>query len=127
MKSKTDKFVRWAPRILAILFILFLAMFSLDVFEPGRGFWETAVALFMHNLPALFLAAVLVAAWRREIIGGIVFILAGLLYAAMIAAKALQGNFEWYMLSWILTIAGPAFLVGILFIVSWQQRKRRGN
>ena len=102
-------------------------MFSLDVFEPGRGFWETAVALFMHNLPALFLAAVLVAAWRREIIGGIVFILAGLLYAAMIAAKALQGNFEWYMLSWILTIAGPAFLVGILFIVSWQQRKRRGN
>ena len=34
MAKKINKFIYWIPRILAILLILFLMIFSLDVFEP---------------------------------------------------------------------------------------------
>jgi hypothetical protein len=128
MDKKINKFIYWAPRVASILFILFLAMFSLDVFGQGYSFSETVVGLLMHNIPAFILLVVLLISWKHEIVGGIAFILAGLLYTAMIIMNAIQGSFEWYMLSWILTIAGPAFIVGILFIVNWiQKRSHRDN
>jgi hypothetical protein len=95
-------------------------MFSLDVFENGLSIGQTLIALFMHNVPALILLTVLIISWKREIVGGIVFILAGLLY---ILSLAVSSRFEWYMLSWSATIAGPAFIVGILFLINW----KRGN
>ncbi|UMX48078.1 MAG: hypothetical protein L7H18_00860 [Candidatus Nealsonbacteria bacterium DGGOD1a] len=123
MQNKINKFVYWAPRILSILFILFLAMFSLDVFEEGRSWQEIAIALFMHNVPVLALLAVLIISWKREIVGGVAFILAGILYIAMVAAGVLKNGFEWYMVSWFLTISGPAFLIGGLFLVAWHRKK----
>ena len=95
-------------------------MFSLDVFEPELTPWQIAIGLFMHNIPALFLLIVLIISWKREIVGGIAFILAGLLYILMLA---MNSKFEWYMLSWSITIAGPAFLIGILFIVNWRKKQ----
>jgi len=100
------------------MFICFLALFSLDVFQPGLGFWQIALGLFIHNIPALVLSVVLLISWKYEIVGGIGFIFAGVFYIVM-----LLGHFEWYMLSWILTISGPAFLVGVLFFASWFQKK----
>ena len=114
-----NKFIYWIPRIISILFILFLTMFSLDVFDGNYGFWGTIVGLFMHNIPVFILIIVLIISWKYEIVGGIMFILAGLLYILLL----LFNNFEWYMLSWIITIAGPAFIVGILFLINWRQKK----
>ncbi len=119
-KRKVGKWLFWTPRILAILFILFLAMFSLDIFEGNYGFWGTILGLFMHNIPALILLIVLIISWKHEIVGGIAFILAGLLYIASLLMK----GFEIYMLLWVLQIAGPAFLVGILFLVGWKQKRK---
>lgn len=117
-----DKFVYWTPRALSILFIGFLALFSLDVFEENLGFWGTVLGLFMHNIPAIILAIVLWISWRREIIAGIVYILAGVLYIAGIFMNIFQDSFRWYMLFWILMISGPAFLIGILFLINWRKR-----
>jgi hypothetical protein len=123
MNKKTKGWIFWTPRVLAILFVLFLAMFSLDVFDEKLGFWGTIIGLFMHNLPALILLVILIISWKREIIAGVAFILAGFLYVALISSKIFTSSFEWYMLSWILTIAGPSFLVGVLFIIGWSRRK----
>lgn len=120
MKKKINKFTYWTPRILGIIFILFLMMFSLDVFQPGLTVWQITIGLFMHNLPALILLIFLIISWKYEIIGGIVFILAGLLYTLLLATSS---HFEWYMLIWSLTISGPAFLVGILFLINWFKKK----
>ncbi|MCX6786200.1 MAG: hypothetical protein NTZ18_05160 [Candidatus Komeilibacteria bacterium] len=120
MPKKTNKFIYWTPRILSILFILFLAMFSLDIFGNGYSFWETVLGLFMHNIPVFILTGVLIIAWKHEIVGGIAFTLAGLLYIALLL---LRNQFEWYMLSWSMIIAGPAFLIGILFFINWRNKK----
>jgi len=120
MEKKINKFIYWTPRILGIIFVLFLMMFSLDVFEPGLTAWQIALGLFMHNIPALFLLIILIISWKHEIVGGVTFILAGLLYILTLATNP---KFEWYMLSWSVIIAGPAFLIGILFITNWFKKK----
>ncbi|MDD5681360.1 MAG: hypothetical protein PHI59_09005 [Candidatus Omnitrophica bacterium] len=118
--KKNNKLLFWTPRILGIMFVLFLMMFSLDVFQSGLTLWQIVVGLFMHNIPALLLLIVLVISWKHEIVGGIVFILAGLFYVLMLT---IDSKFEWYMLSWAITIAGPAFLVGILFLMNWRNKR----
>jgi hypothetical protein len=80
-------------------------MFSLDVFEPGLTAGEIIMGLFMHNIPALFLLIILIISWKHEIVGGITFILAGLICI--------------FILSWPLIIYLPAFFIGILFMINW--------
>jgi len=116
MEKKVNKFRYWTPRILGIIFILFLTIFSLDVFESGLTVGQIAIGLFIHNIPALFLLLILIISWKHEIVGGITFIFAGLLYILLLA---MNPRFEWYMLSWSVIIAGPAFLIGILFTINW--------
>lgn len=122
MEKRLNRFIYWTPRILGIIFIIFLMIFSLDVFEPGLTIWQIVIGLLIHNIPALFLLLILIISWKREIVGGITFILAGLLYLLLLA---LNSNFEWSMLSWAVIIAGPAFLIGILFIINWRKRKHK--
>jgi hypothetical protein len=121
--KKIGRFVYWTPRILSILFLLFLALFSLDTFDSCSGFLDCALGLFMHNIPVFVLLAVLIISWKHEIVGGVAFILAGLLYISLLVINAITGQGEWYMLAWSVTIAGPAFLVGILFMMNWYKKK----
>ena len=127
MENKINKFVYWTPRVLSISFVLFLAMFSLDVFEPGKSAQEIAFGLLMHNVPVLLLAAVVAVSWKREIVGGITFILAGILYIVMVLAGTMKNGFEWYMVLWFLTISGPAFLIGALFLLGWHRKRKQTN
>lgn len=115
-----NRYLYWAPRILGVLFVLFLILFSLDVFQPGVPPAQIAVGLFMHNIPALFLSLILAFSWKHEVVGGVFFILAGLLYVLLLASSQ---NFEWYMTAWVLVISGPAFLVGVLFLLSRSKNK----
>lgn len=125
MSKKINIFIYWAPRILSILFLLFLAMFSLDIFDEGFTFWGTVLGLFMHNLPALILLIVLIISWRYEIVGGIVFILAALFYTALIFRQVLiTSPHPTFMLFWPVPIATPALLIGILFLLNWYLKKK---
>ena len=126
MKDKTSKFTYWTPRILSILFLLFLTLFSLDIFEGNYGFWGTVLGLFMHNIPVIILAAIVWASWRREWIGGVAFILAGLAYITMLLVSIVRNEpHEWYSLFWTLPISGPAFLIGALWLANWSKKKKR--
>jgi hypothetical protein len=118
MRKGINKFIYWTPRILSIIFILFLAMFSLDVFDMKLSFWETILGLFMHNIPVFILLAVLIISWKHEIVGGIVFILAGALYTIMMLINGLKNSFNWYAP----IIAILVLLIGILFIINWFKR-----
>lgn len=120
--DKTEKFLHRLPRILSILFILFLSLFSLDVLEPGKSFREIAIGLFMHNIPSLVMIAVLIISWRNDVFGAIGFIGAGLIYMAFVVMNTTQ---PWYIaLTWGLSIAAPAFLIGILYLMSWRTKTK---
>lgn len=124
MKNKPNKFVFWTPRVLSIIFVLFLFLMSLDVFEEGLNFWQTALALLMHNIPAIILLIVTIISWKKEIVGGVGFILAGLLYIISVVSKTMSTGFQWYYLAWIAQISGIAFLTGILFLISWNRKNK---
>jgi prolipoprotein diacylglyceryltransferase len=99
---------------------------SLDVFD-GSGFWQTILALLIHNIPTIILIIILIISWKREIVAGIAFILVGLLYIVSVVLRAAQSSFQSYMLLWILQISGIAFLMGILFLICWKKRNAQKN
>lgn len=102
------KTLRWGARILSILIILFIGMFSIDVFFEGYGFPEVLGAFFMHNIPTFLLIAALVVAWRKPKIGGVLFLILAL--ASLIFFKTYQD------LIVVLLITLPPAVIGLLFI-----------
>ena len=73
----------------------------------------------MHNIPALILLVIVIISWKREIVGGIAFILAGLIYITLLLVNILKDPSLWSLI-----IAGPSFLIGILFLINWNKKKK---
>ena len=113
MRKPFKRLLFWTPRVFCILFALFVSLFALDVFGEGLGFWKTILALFIHLIPTYIVIAVLVAAWRWEWIGGVLFIFLGVLYI-----DTWRGHWSAY-----LVISGPLFLLGGLFFLNWFYRE----
>ena len=88
MTQLSKRALFWTPRALSILFIAFLSLFALDVFDGHLGFWQTALALTMHLIPSFVLIAALVLAWRWEWIGAALYGAAGLLYVWWVVAMS---------------------------------------
>ena len=118
MERPLNRVLYWAPRLLCILFAAFISIFAADVFGHGIGFWRTALALLIHLIPTFLVLAVLALSWRREWIGGILFVVLGLLYVAFAWNKPFFG---WGVL---LGISGPLFLTGVLFLLDWRARAK---
>ena len=116
MNTTTKRVLFWSPRILCILFALFLSLFALDVFSEGYGFWDTILALVMHLVPTYVVVIALVIAWRWEWVGAILFPGLGVFYVVWT-----WGRFPWVT---YFSISGPLFLVGVLFGVNWVLRTR---
>ncbi|MBN1303607.1 MAG: hypothetical protein JXA13_04165 [Anaerolineales bacterium] len=115
MNTMTKRTLWWLPRILGILFIIFLSLFAFDVFGEGYGFWETLLALIIHLTPSIVLIIVLLLAWRWEWIGTLAFVGAGFLYLVMAKSQ------HW---SAYLLIGGIPMLIGVLFLTGWFAKKK---
>jgi hypothetical protein len=111
MKKINQRIIYWLPRALSILFILFISLFSFDVFSEGYNIWKTILAFLIHNIPTLILVVLLIISWRWEWIGTIVFNALAVFYVIWA-----WGNFPG---STYLIIAGPLVLIGFLFMLSW--------
>ena len=123
--KKSGKLLFWTQRILSILFICFLTLFSLDVFEPGKSVGEILLGLLMHNIPSIIMIVLLVIAWKKEIVGAVSYFAAGLLYIGLVTFRVINSDLPWYLaISWSLTIAVPAFIIGVLFLINWKKKKR---
>jgi len=78
----------------------------------------------MHNIPSMILSIILIISWKYEIVGGISFIMVGILYIAVILIHIIKTGFELYYLAWAIQISGIAFFVGILFLIGWHKKKK---
>lgn len=112
--KKNFSLIFWAPRILTIIFILFISLFALDVFDGNSGL-KLFLALIIHLIPSIILTIFLLISWKYEIIGAIGFSLLGLIYLINVAIIG--------FISWAFIISGPLFLLGILFYISWKNKK----
>ena len=108
----------WSPRILAVLYAMFISLFALDVFSEGTGFWQTVGALALHLIPTGIVVGLLVLSLRRERLGGALFVLTGIVYAIPAMAHLHTAV--------VLVIAGPLFAIGILFLLNGSIRAVRG-
>ena len=114
-----QKTIRWLPRILSLGFVLFLSLFSLDVFGQYAG-WAIVPALLMHLLPALILLVMIIIAWKHDLFGFFIFFIFAIGYIFMVGL-----DHPW---SWYVSISSPSVLIAILYLFSWQQKnhpKRR--
>jgi len=116
MEKPVRRVLYWTPRVLCIAFAAFISIFAADVFEHAGDFWHTALALLMHLIPTFIVIAVLVASWRREWIGGILFFALAALYVIWAWNRSFFG---W---TTFLLIPGPLLLAGALFLLNWRCR-----
>ena len=116
MNINWKRILYWAPRILCVLFALFLGLFAFDVFVEGVSIWEQVLAFVIHLIPVYVVVIVLLIAWKWEWVGAVLFIGLGLVYLYEV-----WGRLHW---SAYVLISGPLFLIGVLFLLDWKYREQ---
>jgi hypothetical protein len=115
MKAVSKRLLYWVPRILTILFAVFVNVFAMDVFSEHVPFWRLMLALLMHLIPTFVVLIALALAWRWEWIGAVAYVALGVFYIWSFAGR--------FPLLTYVVIAGPMFVIGGLFAMNWMLRK----
>jgi uncharacterized membrane protein (GlpM family) len=120
--------MHWVPRILCILAIALVSLFAFDSFASERTFWQNVGAFLMNLIPTFVLIALLIVAWKWELIGGIIFTIIGLGMSPFIYSHNFRMNQSiGKSLEVLLIITMPFIITGILFIVSHYLKKKQNN
>lgn len=109
--NRPKRLLFWTPRILALLFAALISIFAADVFGEHLGFWKTMLALLIHLIPTWIILGILAVSWRRGWIGAALYPGLGLIYVVMAWGR--------FPLITYFAMAGPLFLLGILFWIDW--------
>ena len=118
MKGPIKKLLFWTPRIMTILFAVFISLFALDVFGPGQSLGEMLLGFLIHLIPTYLIVIALVIAWRWEWVGAILFVGLGLLYILWMRGMPWPAY---------LVLSGTSCLIGLLFLASWLYRRQRAR
>lgn len=106
------KIVHWAPRIASILIILFISLFSLDVFEMQGSPLELLGGFLIHNIPAFVLILILIFAWKRPAVGFAAYLVAAVAFVIRFGRPFIDGN--------LFIFALPILLISGLFLADWR-------
>jgi len=99
----------WLPRIVAIIYTVFISIFALDAFSKDYSLLENIIAFTIHLIPSFVLLVLTVIAWKWQTLGGILFILVSIIFTFF---------FKSYRHFWGFTlITIPILLLGFLFIM----------
>lgn len=119
MRDITKTILFWSPRLLTMLFALFLSMFAMDAFNGKAGFGEQIKDFLIHLIPTFLILSFLCMAWKWEAIGAVVYFgLAGWYVVSC------WGKFP---LSVYFIIALPLIIIASLFLVNWLYHKEIHN
>jgi hypothetical protein len=109
------KFI-WIPRALSMAFILFLMLFSLDVFGGEGNLFLKILGFVIHSLPSLIMLAILVLNWNKPLKCGWLFLAVGALFTLRYGTYNRADTFA--------LISVPPFLVGALFLLTHMLQNR---
>jgi hypothetical protein len=119
------KIIHWTPRILCILSIAFISLFALDAFGHGKPILEQIGDFFMHLLPSFVLTGLLIFTWKKELWGGVLFLIIGLILTPLIYKmnfKMNQSALQSFGVVALITI--PFIVIGLLFMLSSYLKKK---
>jgi hypothetical protein len=105
---KTRKLI-WIPRVLAIVFIVFLTLFGLEPFSENAPFLSKLGGFFLHSIPSLILLLILFISWKKPLLSGFLFILFSIAFTLYFRTYRFPSTF--------LLLTFPFLVVGILFVV----------
>ena len=111
MDKGMKKIIYWAPRVLSILFAIFISLFALDVFDGEYSFWETLLALLIHLIPVYILVGGLILAWRWPWIGAVLYFTLAILYVILTGGRMHWGAY--------VGISLPLIVISVLWFVNW--------
>ncbi|MDC7246541.1 MAG: hypothetical protein PQJ47_11630 [Sphaerochaetaceae bacterium] len=116
MKPAEKSHIVWIPRILSLLFIAFIFLFSLDVWQQqDLTVWQKLIGFVIHNIPVILLAVVLAVSWHHPAAGAILYGVAGLFYFIMIV-----DDFE--LISFLI-LPVPLWVISLLFLFVWKSNR----
>ncbi len=110
------KFI-WIPRVLAIIFILFLSLFALDMFGGEAPLIEKIGGFLIHLIPSFVLVIILIISWNRPLLGGIAFIIMSILFT--IRFRTYNHIFSFFAFTVTLAVCG------ILYLIAYKMGKRK--
>jgi len=96
-------------KIILIIYILFISVFALDVFEENKPLNTIIIGFLIHLIPSFIIITLGIIASKNERIGGILFIVLGIIFSIFFKSNSL--------LSFLL-IPFPLFLIGSLLLLS---------
>ena len=102
--------ITWAPRVIALMIIVFVLLFAFNGFVPRYLAGEEVVPLVIGILPAVVLFLALVLAWFFRLAGGITWIILGM--AMIIFFHTYRDELSFH------TLSSPVVAVGVLFVLS---------
>lgn len=100
----------WLPRVIVLVFILFIASFALDAFDEDASFWGKIGDFAKHLIPAAVTSVFLFVAWRYRIFGGLLLMVLGMVFTIYFRTDR--------SLYYFMSISFPLLLGGLLFIFS---------
>ncbi len=112
-----SKFLYYTPRIAGILMIIFVSLFALDVFTEGGNFWKQLLGFLVHAAPAVTLAILMFFAWRKPVIGFIIFGLAAVFFLRFVLFGRDFGAINFMM------FVVPLALISGLFWINWKWKE----
>lgn len=118
VNPRLAKIIHWAPRVAAIVIILFVGLFSLDVFEMQASPLELLAGFIIHNIPSIVMLVLLIVAWKRPAVGFIAFLVVAALFTIFFVRDI-------YALPNLLLFVLPILLVALLFYADWKWLKPR--
>lgn len=120
------KFTFWAPRILSILFALFVMMFSFDVFEGEGAILDKIIGFIMHNLPTFGIFVVTAFAWKNDWVGAIGFGAITVILVTMVLGLGRSDIPEGGIMNpAVFIFGGPSLLIALLYAThGWLNRKK---
>ena len=125
MKGSLNKF-HWIPRMISILAIIILSLFAFDAFSSSYTIAEQIGRFLVHLSPPAIIGIFLAIAWKRELVGGILFTIVGVVLSPIIYQhNYLMNHSIITAIGSVAIIAFPSIPVGILFIISGLKKKKR--
>ncbi len=103
-------FLTWFPRITVIAFALFISLFAGDAFTEGGITWRQLGGFFLHLIPTAITLVLLWVAWKHRMVGGLLFVIWGLVFTINFATHRSTPLFLMFSL--------PLLASGFMFIFS---------